>query len=72
MARLRRRTTQPQKSLIEYLAELSEPDTHIPNLYSKKELKLEMEWIRLETKINKQIRKFIDRRLSQLEAPTEK
>ena len=70
MLRHRRRTTQHNK----YGFDVGEDFSNVKNMFEdnigNKELKIELQRLRLENKLNQQIRRFIDKRLNQLNNKT--
>ncbi len=71
MTRHRRKTTLPAKySSLTLLDELLEPTAKPENRFGTKELKLEINQLKLEQKLNKHIGRFIDFQLQQLEKTT--
>lgn len=71
MLRHRRRTTQHNKYGIDVDEDFSNlKDMFASNIQQHKELKIELQRLRLENKLNQQIRRFIDKRLNQLNNKT--
>ena len=70
MLRHRRRTTQHNK----YDFDVGEDFSNVKNMFEgnqrHKELKIELQRLRLENKLNQQIRRFIEKRLNQLNDKT--
>ncbi|OQX94288.1 hypothetical protein B6I21_09645 [candidate division KSB1 bacterium 4572_119] len=71
MARLRRRASNFKKPCANLMADLLETNNEFKNIPIKKELMLELDRLRLENKLNLQIRKLIDERLLQLNKKNE-
>lgn len=72
MTRQRRRATKRvQPSSLNLLDELLEPMPETDLHFGTKELKLELKQLKLEQKLNKQIRRLIDYQLKQLDIKTD-
>jgi hypothetical protein len=67
MARLRRRNRNRKIQLNNLEEELLIPDYQENKTMSKKELELEMEHLRLEIRLNNQIRRLIDKEMKKFE-----
>ncbi|HDP98056.1 MAG TPA: hypothetical protein ENN22_02600 [bacterium] len=70
MARQRRRTSNRSKMGLNYIEQQhEETDSSISNTIAAKSFKKQLEQLRLEKKLNWQLRKLIDRRLAALDSP---
>ena len=65
MTRLRRKARRKKIELSEIEKELLIPDYSAVKLLTKKEIDLEMEHLRLEIRLNKQIRQLLDKEFKQ-------
>lgn len=66
MLRHRRRTTQQPQQTIDEWEELSNLREKFKRNLQQKELKIEMQRMQMENKLNHQIRRYIDKQLNQL------
>ncbi|MBC8183167.1 hypothetical protein H8E88_18845 [candidate division KSB1 bacterium] len=66
MLRHRRRTAQDKKNNVIEWENFSNLNEKIESKQHQKELKLEIQHLQLEKKLNYQIRRYIDKRLNQL------
>ena len=70
MLRHRRRTTQHKNHNIDEWEGLSKLNEIFKSNQQQKELKIEIQRLRMENKLNQQIRRYIDKRLNQLNGLT--